>query len=103
MKEIKLLTDLINEELCDAEKYAKLAVEYKDADPNLAQMFSQLSQEELKHMTTLHTADVNLVKAHSNDPDPRTEGMKIAHEILHEHAIEKEKGVRILLDMYRGS
>lgn len=103
MKIIKLLTDLIDEELCDAEKYAKLALEHKESDAEVAQMFFQLSQEELKHMATLHTADVNIVKKHMNDTDPRTEGMKIAHEILHERAMEKEKEVRILLDMYRGS
>ena len=103
MKSIKLLTDLIDEEICDAEKYAKLALEYKESNADVAQVFFQLAQEELKHMATLHTTDVNIVKVHMNDSDPRTEGMKIAHEILHERAMEKEKGVRILLDMYRGS
>ena len=102
MQIIKTLTDLIDEEICDAEKYAKLALEYREPYPDLAKMFFTLSQEELKHMATLHSADVELVRAHDGDTDPRAEGMKIAHQILHERATEKEKGVRILLDMYRG-
>lgn len=102
MQIIKTLTDLIDEEICDAEKYAKLALEYKDSYSDLAKMFFTLSQEELKHMAMLHSADVEFVRMHETDTDPRTEGMKIAHQILHERAMEKEKGVRILLDMYRG-
>ena len=62
---------------------------------------SELSQDELKHMNMLHNTTVNMVRLHEADPDPRTEGMKLAYQILHERAMEKEKGVRIMHDMFR--
>lgn len=52
-------------------------------------------------MNALHNAVVKLIEPYMGDNDPRTQGMKIAHEILHEQAIEKEKEVKILQDMYR--
>ena len=101
MRIIKKLTQLIDEELCDAEKYAKLALENKETYPEEANMFYSLSLEELRHMNVLHDSVTRLIALHKDDPDPRTEGMKLAHEILHEHAIEKEKAVRMLQTMYR--
>lgn len=101
MRIIKKLTELIDEELCDAEKYAKLALENKEDFPELAEVFFGLSGEELKHMNLLHNQVVKLIALYENDPDPRTEGMKLAHKILHERAIEKEKSVRILQSMFR--
>lgn len=102
MRIIKTLACLIDEELGDAEKYAKLALEHKQDYPELAGAFFSLSLEELKHMEILHNHVAKLIDQHKTDTDPRTEGMRIAHQLLHERAIEKEKSVRILLDMYRG-
>jgi hypothetical protein len=63
-------------------------------------MFS-LSGEELKHMALLHNHVEKFIAQHKDDTDPRTEGMKLAHELLHEQAIEKEKSVKILQMMFR--
>lgn len=100
MRVIKKLTELIDEELCDAEKYAKLALQYKEEYPDVAEMFNSLSGEELKHMGILHNAVTRLISQVKTN-DTRTEGMKMAHEILHERAIEKEKSVRMLQAMFR--
>lgn len=43
MRIVKKLTELINEELCDAEKYAKLALEKKEQYPETAELFYSLS------------------------------------------------------------
>ena len=103
MKIIKKLCELIDEELCDAEKYAKLALKYKDEDTELAALFYNLSLEETRHMNQLHNAVVKKVeeaKASGKD-DPRTEGMKIAYDMLHEKAIEEAKEVSVMQSMYR--
>ena len=102
MRIIKCLTQFIDEELGDAEKYAKKALELKEDYPELAESMFYLSGEELKHMTLLHNHAEKLISQLKDNPDPRTEGMKIAYELLHEQAIEKEKGVRILQGMFRG-
>ncbi len=101
MKSIKKLTELIDEELCDSEKYARLALKYKDDKPELAAMFYSLSLEEMKHMNTLHNEVVREIAEVKDSDDPRTEGMKIAYDILHEKAIEKQKGVAVMQQMYR--
>jgi rubrerythrin len=101
MKIIKKLVELIDEELDDSEKYARLALKYKDEDTAMAEMFYSLSLDEMKHMNTLHNAVVKVVSNIKAEDDPRTEGMKIAYDILHEQAIEKAKNVQILQSMYR--
>ena len=101
MKEIKKLSELIDEELGDAEKYAKLALMYREDMPKVAEMFFALSVDETRHMNNLHSAVVDLINQHKDDPDPRTEGMKVAYDLIHQHEIEKEKGVRMLQSMYR--
>lgn len=45
MTEIKLLMEHIDGEIKDAECYAKLALEYKDRDKELADLFYRLSGE----------------------------------------------------------
>ena len=44
------LPELIEEEAKDAMKYANLALEHRADHPDLADMFMQLSSEELHHM-----------------------------------------------------
>ena len=101
MKIIKKLTELIDEELSDSKKYAELALKYKDDDTAMAEMFYSLSLDEMKHMNTLHNAVVKVIASIPESADPRTEGMKIAYEILHEKAIDKGKEVQVLQSMYR--
>lgn len=54
MKLIEKLSAMVDEEIEDAMKYAKCALEYKDECPALAKTFYELSGEEMHHMTMLH-------------------------------------------------
>ena len=101
MKIIEILSDLINEEICDAEHYAKLALEYKETYPDTSSLFNTLSHDELKHMESLHTAVTKIINSIPEKDDDRTEAMKIAYDILHRKAIEETKEVYILQNMYR--
>ncbi len=62
MRLIKKLVENIKEELHDAEKYAKLAAEYKDM-PELSKAFVELGKQELTHADMLHTHAVKLIDA----------------------------------------
>ena len=103
MKIIKKLCDLIDEEIHDGRKYAKLALEHKDKDVALAEMFYNLSLEEMKHMNTLHNATVKEInKIKTEKPgDPKIDGMQAIYDLLHERYINKAKEVQILQNMYR--
>jgi ferritin len=50
MKLIKKLTEYIEEELCDSEKYALMAMELKESYREAANLMYMLSLEEMKHM-----------------------------------------------------
>lgn len=101
MRIIKKLSCLIDEEIGDARKYAKLALEWKDEDAGLAQMFNLLSQDEMKHMGMLHDAVTKIIAQVQDDDDPRVEGMKIAYEVLHDKAIDDAAEVKVMQQMFR--
>ena len=101
MKLIQCLTDNIHEELADAEKYAKLALKYKDSDPSVARVFSQLSGEEMEHMSVLHNAAANVISDYRKDNGEPPADMMVLYDYLHEKEIEKAAEVKRLQAMYR--
>ena len=58
---IKKLSRMIKEEIGDAEKYARCAIEHKETDKALAETFYTLANEELKHMNMLHEQVARLI------------------------------------------
>ena len=58
---ISKLSDMIEEELDDAEKYIRCAMTYKDERPSLSATFYKLSTEEIGHANTLHEQVVALI------------------------------------------
>lgn len=49
MIHIKELAEYIEEQLCDARKYACKAMEYQDANAALSKMYADLSKAQLEH------------------------------------------------------
>ena len=62
MKIIKKLSDYIEEEIDDAEKYAECALKVKDEYPSVSDLFFILSGEELTHMSRLHNEVQKLIE-----------------------------------------
>ena len=101
MKIIRKLSEMIEEELNDAEKYAKCALKHKDDDPSLARVVYQLSEEELTHMRRLHDEVVRIItdfRDKGNDTPPEMQGV---YDYLHERQIEHASKVKNLQAMYR--
>ena len=101
MKIIAKLSDMIEEEIADAEKYIRCALNHKEDNPELANTFYQLSLEEMKHMSMLHDQVTKLIaeyrKAHGEPP----ENMRTLYNYLHERHIAKAADTKAMQAMYK--
>lgn len=101
MKLIQKLSDMIEEELADAEKYIRCAMNHKEDNLSLAATFAKLSNEEMNHMSMLHEQVVNIIneyrKEHGNPP----EKMQAIYDYLHQKHIEKANEIRIMQSLYK--
>lgn len=98
MKIIKQLVEQIEDELCVAEEYADLALKHKDTQKSLADTYYRLATQELDHSATLHDEAVAQIQAYTGVVP---EAMQAVWDWEHEQAIEREKEIRIALQMYR--
>ena len=103
MKLIQMLSEMVDDEIADARKYAKCALEYKESHPNLAKVFFDLSAAETQHMTILHTEVAKLIEQYRQQRGEPPEGMKALYDYLHQKQIDKAAEVKNLQGMYRGA
>lgn len=101
MELIEKLSDMIEEEIDDAEKYAKCALKYKTEYPELADTFIGLSGEEMRHKNMLHDQVERIIgKYREKNGEPPKE-MKAIYDYLHRKQIEHAKAVKGYQEMYR--
>ena len=101
MKVIKCLADRIEEELNDALTYAELAEKWKETEPETADLFLELSQEEMGHMEKLHNEAVRQIEKYREEHGEPPECMKMLYDYLHGKHIEKAKMIKVMQGMYR--
>ena len=100
MKLIKEISEYIEEEICDSEKYALMALELKESYPDVANIMYMLSLEEMKHMQLLHEQVTKVIAEYRKTKgDPPVE-MQAVYDFLHKRNIDHAKEVKILQDMY---
>ena len=101
MKIIRELSDYIEEEIGDACKYVKKALEYKTDHRPLADVYFALSQEEMRHMTMLHNEVVKIIdEFRKTDGDPPDDMMAI-YNYLHKKQIDRAGEVKAFQQMYK--
>ena len=100
MKIIKCLSDFINEEIHDGNKYIDKALAIREEYPEVAEVLNMLSSEEMKHMQMLHNQVVKLIENYRKEKGEPPAAMLAVYDYLHEKFIEDAKEVKMMQQMY---
>ena len=100
MKEIDFMPRFIEDEVNDAEKYIRKALEVRAFNRSLADVLFNLSTEEIKHMNMLHSEISKIIEGYKAKGVEPPDDMMRFYEILHSWSIEDAKAVKILQNMY---
>lgn len=87
MEIIKQISEKIDEELHDAEKYIKCAYKVDEDYPQVADVYYKLSLEEMNHVTMLHDVVVRIINEYKQRNEVPKE-MQLLYDYLHERQIK---------------
>lgn len=103
MKLIKELEELIEDEIHDVKKYAKMAVEMKSEHPALAQTLYNISVQEDAHHAALHNEVVKIIEEHKRTKGEPPATMMAVYEYIHKKHIDAMADARRYQDLYKTS
>lgn len=102
MKIIECLSELIEDEIGDAEKYIDLAAKWKTEEPETADLFYELSNEEMGHMEKLHAEVAELIEEYRKEHGDPPKEMLFVYNYLHQRHIKDATKVRSKQALYKG-
>ena len=103
MKLIRDLEEMIEDEIHDIEKYAKMAAQVKDEHPALAQVLYNISVQEDAHHAALHNEVVRIVEEYRRTHGEPPAAMMTVYEFMHRRHIDKIAEARRFQDIYKNS
>lgn len=102
MKCIETIIGDIMEETEGAEHYAKLALQHKDNDRELADTYHSMSKQEAGHAENLY-AQGNRIMMRLKEHDPESyHKMAWSWELVHGRMIHELTETKVMQEMYRG-
>jgi rubrerythrin len=101
MKIIKELEELIEDEIHDVKKYAKMAAEVKDEYPGLAQTLFSISTQEETHQAALHAEVVKIIENHRKTKGEPPATMMAVYEYIHNRHVEKMAEARRYQELFK--
>ena len=101
MKIIKCLYELIEEELNDSQKYIDLAMKWKGDEPDTADLFYELSTEEMGHVEKLHEEVTELIAEYRKESGEPPKEMMVLYDYLHGKHIGRATEIKIKQGMYK--
>lgn len=96
MKDMHWYEENIEEELHDAEKYAKSALYTKHTDAEASRLCAELARQELNHADMLHGMAVKTYNRHADAGEDMT-ATKAIWDHYHKKAVEQRAKVHALL------
>lgn len=101
MKIIKEIMEEMSEEMEGAGHYAEMALKYKDSDKVLADMYYNMSLQEMKHHDDLHAQVVRMIAEYRKEHGEPPTAMQAIYDWEHEKAISNAKEVKAAQAMYK--
>lgn len=101
MKIIKCLSEQIEDELHDADKYIELAMKWKSEEPDTADLFYELSVEEMGHMQKLHEEVTELIEEYRKQHGEPPKDMMVLYDFLHEKHIAHAMQIKVKQGIYK--
>ena len=101
MKIIKKLIEQMDDELNGAEEYAEGALKYKEKDKILADLYFNMSLQEMKHHDDLHMQVVRMISEYRKEHGEPPVAMQAVYDWEHEKAIDRAKEIKTLQGMYK--
>lgn len=101
MKIIEQLSEMISEEISDAEKYVRCALMHREDMPELSEAFYRLSADEMGHMGILHEQVTRIINQYKKEKGDPPKEMMAVYDYLHKKQIDHASQVRAMQAMYR--
>jgi len=98
---IKCLSEKIDDELHDASDYVELAMKWSGEYPDVAEVFYELSTEEMQHMNKLHDAVQKEIEDYRKEHGEPPKEMMVLYEYVHAKHMETATQIRVKQGMYR--
>jgi rubrerythrin len=103
MKIIKELEELIEDEIHDVKKYAKMAAAVKEEYPALAQTLFAISTQEDAHQAALHAEVVKVIENYRKTKGEPPAAMMAVYEYVHKKHIDALAEARRYQEMFKKS
>lgn len=101
MKIIKCIAEKIEEELHDADAYVELAMRWKDEQPEAANVFYELSLEEMGHVDKLHAEVTRLINEYRQKTGEPPKDMLTLWDYLHEKHMAEAMSIKVKQGMFK--
>ena len=103
MQLIRDLEEMIEDEIHDIKKYAKMAAELKSEHPGLAQVLYTISTQEETHQSALHTEVVKIIEEHRRTKGEPPATMIAVYDYIHKRHIEKMAEAKRYQELYKNN
>lgn len=101
MKIIKCLSEKIEDELKDASEYVELAMKWRSEAPDVAELFYELSAEEMGHMEKLHEAAQEQIAEYRDKNGEPPKEMMTLYDFLHEKHKATAMQIKVMQGMFK--